>query len=178
MDIEQRSLELKAMHWKQIQKAAIAVGLDKPEDQTWEEFALEVARFEASLSASEPESPESLNEPPVMPFQPEIEPDQPVYDADLIQHQAIESAHSLTVSSSNAVSDAAKIYSDIAAQNTSNAELLLDGNHKPAYATDFYERSGIPYCLQCGEKYLAVDGMPVCPEKRVGCDRDQSVEAV
>ena len=40
------------------------------------------------------------------------------------------------------------------------------------FSTDYFERSGIPYCKTCGASYQNdLGGMPICPVSNADCDR-------
>lgn len=40
------------------------------------------------------------------------------------------------------------------------------------FSTDYFEKSGIPYCKACGASYQNdLTGMPVCPVSATDCDR-------
>ena len=40
------------------------------------------------------------------------------------------------------------------------------------FSTDYFEKSGIPYCKICGASYQNdLSGMPICPVSNADCDR-------
>jgi hypothetical protein len=40
------------------------------------------------------------------------------------------------------------------------------------FSTDYFEKSGIPYCKTCGASYQNdLSGMPICPVSNADCDR-------
>lgn len=64
-DLTARIAELQSLHYKKVEKIAHSLGLEKPEDVSWDDFAPAIAEAEAKqLEAAEPESTKPVEDAP------------------------------------------------------------------------------------------------------------------
>lgn len=84
-DLTARIAELQSLHYKKVEKIAHSLGLEKPEEIAWDDFAPAIAEAEASQQPLQPEPIEStepiepIEEIEVIEQDEEIRPAKPIY---------------------------------------------------------------------------------------------------